>query len=60
MGSQGGEDMAKWQLEDQGWGQLEDWVVPHLHADKPGGTTGEQDRTHNPGFQRREIKLQNL
>ena len=37
---------------------LADWVVPHLHADKPGGTTGEQDRLYNPGFQYREIKPQ--
>ena len=40
--------------------QLVDWVVPHSHADKLGGTTGEQDRLSNPGFQRREIKPQNL
>ena len=33
----------RWQLADQ--------AIPHLHADKPGGTTGEQDRPHNPGFQ---------
>ena len=26
---------------------------PTLCADKPGGTTGEQDRPHNPGSQRR-------
>ena len=32
-------------------------VVPHVHADEPGGTTGEQDRPRNPGFQ---IKPQNL
>ena len=37
---------------------LIDWVVPHLHADKPGGITGEWDRWCNPGFQPREIKLQ--
>ena len=44
--------------------QLADWVrwrlvggavVPHLQADKLGGTTGEQDRPHNPGLQYREI-----
>ena len=39
---------------------LADRAVPHLHAGKLGGTTGEQDRLCNPGFQRREIKLQNL
>ena len=25
--------------------------VPHPHADKPGGTIGEQDRPHDPGLQ---------
>ena len=41
-----------------GWASrwLVDWVVPHSHADKPGGTTGEQDRLCNPGLQYREIK----
>ena len=39
---------------------LADQAVPHLRADKPGGTTGEQDRPHNPGFQRGEIKPQSL
>ena len=45
-------DWARWPLADQ--------VVSHLHVDKPGGTTGEQDRLCNPGFQCREIKPQNL
>ena len=40
--------------------QLVDHTVPHLCGDKPGGTTGEQDGPYNPGFQRREIKPQNL
>ena len=35
-------------------------MVPHLCADKPGGTTGEQDRPCNPGLQSGEIKPQNL
>ena len=39
---------------------LVEWAVPHLCIDKPGGTTGEPDRLHNPGFQCREIKPQNL
>ena len=39
---------------------LADHVVPHSRADKPGGTTGEQDKPHNPGFQCGEIKPQNL
>ena len=30
--------------------QLADWGVPHLCADKLGGTTGVQDRPHNPGY----------
>ena len=29
-------------------------------VDKPGGTTGEQDRPHNQGFQRGKRKPQNL
>ena len=29
-------------------------------ANKPGGTTWEQDKQSNPGFQWREIKPQNL
>ena len=37
-GSQGGKD--SW----EGSKQLVDRAVPHLCADKPGGTTGEQDR----------------
>ena len=43
-------DLAKWQLEDR--------VVPYLCEDKPGGTTGEQDRLQNSGFQHGEIKPQ--
>ena len=43
--------MARW---------LVDQVVPHLRADKSGGATGEQDRWHNPEFQHRETKPQNL
>ena len=40
-GSQGGEDSAMWWLEDWvRWQQVER-TVPHLHADKLGGTTGE-------------------
>ena len=34
--------------------------VPHLCADKLGGTTGEQDRPQNAEFRGREIKPQNL
>ena len=34
--------------------------VPHLPVDKLGGTTGEQNRLGNPGFQLREIKPKNL
>ena len=35
---------------------LVDRAVPHSCADKLGGTTGEQDRPHNPGFQCRGNK----
>ena len=48
----GGLGQVSWQLAER--------VVPHLFMDKPGGKTGERDRPHNPGFQRREIKPQNL
>ena len=43
---------AQWRLADQ--------AVPHLRADNPGGTTGEQDGPHNPGFQCGKSKPQNL
>ena len=33
-----------------------DWVVPHSWADKPEGTTREQDGLHNPEFQCGVIK----
>ena len=36
------------------------WDSPHSHVDKPGGTTGEQNKPHNPGFQDGEIKPQKL
>ena len=42
---------ARQQLEDRATWWLADWAVPHSRADKPGGTTGEQDRPCNPGFQ---------
>ena len=48
----GGLGQARWQVVDQ--------AVPHVCADKVGGTTGERDRLHNTGLQHREIKLQNL
>ena len=48
----GGPEQARQRLSDQ--------AVPHLHADKLGGTTRERDRPCNPGFQRGEIKPQNL
>ena len=40
--------------------QLVDHTVPHLCGDKPGGTTGEQDRLSHPGFQCGKVKPQNL
>ena len=33
---------------------------PHSRVDKLGGTTGEQDKLCNPGFQRRKRNPQNL
>ena len=35
-------------------------MVPHLHADKRGGTSGEQDRLRNPRIQCGEIKPRNF
>ena len=37
------------------WG-LADQAVPHSHTDKMVGTTGEQDRQQNTGFQCRKTK----
>ena len=48
----GGRKWVRWQMADR--------VGPHLCVDKPGGTTGDWDRPRNPGFQRQEIKPQNL
>ena len=44
---------ARWNWRTR-WAKqwLADWAVPHSCADKPEGTTGEQDRPHNPEFQR--------
>ena len=61
MGSWGREEMQQGGIlrtaAGEGW--LVDWAVPHLHVNKPGGTTRERDRPHNPGFQHWEIKPQN-
>ena len=56
--SRGGEDYG-WRT---GWRRqwLADQVDPHLPVDKLGGTTGERDRLHNPGFWREKRKPQNL
>ena len=48
----GGPGWARWQLADR--------VFPHLRVDKPGGKTGNPNRSCNPGFQPREIKPQNF
>ena len=46
-------NLARWPLADQ--------AVPHLHVDKPGGTTGETGGSpYNTGFRLGEIKPQNL
>ena len=48
MAAAGGPGQVRqWQVE-QVRQPLAEWVVPHLHSDKLGGTTGEQDRLHNP------------
>ena len=36
-----GPGQARWRLVEQARQRLVDWVVPHSHADKLGGTTGE-------------------
>ena len=62
MGSQGGKDTqlgGGWRIGQARW-QLVDQAVPHLRADKPGGTTGKQDRQCNPAFQSGKRKSQNL
>ena len=52
--------VARQRLADEVRWWLADREVPHLCADKPGGTTGKQDRPSNLGFQCGEIKSQNL
>ena len=47
-----GARQARQQLADPARWQLMEQAVPHSHADKLGGTTREQDRPRNPGFQR--------
>ena len=56
----GGPRWARLQLVDQVRQWLAEWVVPHSHADKLGGTTGKRDRPHDPVFQCGEIKPKNL
>ena len=51
LGRQGCSWQARrWLVDVVRW-QILDWVFPHSCADKLGGTTGERDRPHNPGFQ---------
>ena len=51
--------MARLQLEGKAVaGKPREVVDCRLGADKPGGTTGEQDRPLNLGFQSGEIKPQ--
>ena len=52
--------VARWQLEDRLRQWLTEQVVPHLCADIRGGTTGEQDRLCNPGFQHEKTQPQNF
>ena len=52
MSSQDGEDSWQgggWRTRWAKW-QLVEWAVPPVCADKLGGSTGEQDRPHDPGF----------
>ena len=68
IGRRGGDGQLGWrgclarqQLEDQAGKTLAGGPgVPHFCANKPGGTTGEQNRPYNPGFQHGEIKPQSL
>ena len=46
----GGPRQAWLRLADPVRRWIGDWVVPHSHADKLAGTTGEQDRPRNLGF----------
>ena len=50
-GSQGPRPTKRWLVEQ---------VVPNSCADEQGGTSGDQERVCNPGFQCRKIKPQNL
>ena len=52
---------SRQQLVDWGrWGCYRQMGFPTFGVDKPGGTTGEQDKSCNPGFQRGKRKPQNL
>ena len=54
----GGPGPVSWQPADWARWWLADWEVPHSPENKPGGTTGEQDKPGNPGLQRGEMKPQ--
>ena len=56
----GGPGWARHWLVDKARQWLAEWVVPHSHVDKLGGTTGKRDRPHDPVFQCGEIKPKNL
>ena len=56
----GGEETGSWGGEDEWQGSSWRSGWSHICLHKPGGTTGERDRTCNAGFQHGEIKLQNL
>ena len=53
----GRDRQLRWRGHVVRW-RLVDWAVPHSHADKLGGTIGERDRQHNPGFQHGKLKPQ--
>ena len=61
MDSQGREDAWQGGIQQTGCTRLlADQSVPHSCVDKSGGTAGEQDISHNPGFRAKKIKSQNF
>ena len=58
-GRRGRDRLLGWRGHAARW-QLVDRAVPHSFVDKPGRTTGEWDRLHNPGFQHGKLEPQNL
>ena len=59
MGRRGRDGQPGWTGHEARW-KLADRAAPHWSADKQGGTTGEQDRPCNAGFQSRQNKASEL